>query len=493
MTEQKKSRLLASSVWSMAGNSAQYIVVFFLLVYLAHVLEPRDFGLMATVSVGLDLGTRIARWGQVELLQQKRYRNDEARNQSLRFSLAIGLVFCLAFVAAARPLGKYFGSDELEVMIYICAPVFLFLATGSTAEAVLRSEFQFKVLAFRSTVSALIGAAVAICLAHFGYGALTLAMQRLVQAVVSGLWIWSAVDWRPSLSRHIRWSADLVKEGASVMTGTLLPIAVPRSIDLVVGFFMGPAMLGLMRVAFRINEFVGQMVVMPLVSVANAELSNNVDAPDVMRRSYLRLTQMSALLMSPILIGLTLVAPEAIPFIFGPQWLGCVPFVQVIGLLALVAPINYYFAPSMIALGQSREVIRQGILQLVLGALLTIAAAQVSLVAIAWAHVMRGLIVSLYNVFDLRKHMGVRIGALAKSLAVPYVATAAMTAAILSARESPMGEMVPHLRLAVLVAVGGASYAVTLWLVAKAGLWPDYALIMKKIAGFRRRRAPALG
>jgi len=117
----------------------------------------------------------------------------------------------------------------------------------------------------------------------------------------------------------------------------------------------------------------------------------------------------------------------------------------------------------------------------------------VSLVAIAWAHVMRGLIVSLYNVFDLRKHMGVRIGALAKSLAVPYVATAAMTAAILSARESPMGEMVPHLRLAVLVAVGGASYAVTLWLVAKAGLWPDYALIMKKIAGFRRRRAPALG
>lgn len=486
-----KSRLLASSFWSMVGSSAQYVVVFFLLVYLAHVLQPRDFGLMATVSVGLDLGTRIARWGQVELLQQKRYRSDDARNQSLRFSLALGLVFCLVFVAVARPLGRYFGSDELELMMYVCAPVFLFQATGSTAEAVLRNQFNFKVLAFRSTVSALVGAGVAIGMAQMGYGALTLAVQRLVQVVVSGLWIWSAVDWRPSLSRHIRWSSDLAKEGATVMAGTLLPIAVPRSIDLLVGFFMGPAMLGLMRVAFRINEFVGQMVVMPLVSVANAELSTNVHDPEVMRRSYLRLTQMSALLMSPVLIGLTLVAPEAIPFIFGHQWLGCVPFVQVIGLLALVAPINYYFAPSMIALGQSREVIRQGILQIIVGAILTVAAAQVSLVAIAWAHVIRGLVVSLYNIFDLRKHMGVQISTLARSLAVPYLGTAAMTVAIMTARTSFIAELAPQLRLMALVGIGGVVYGVALWLVAKAGLWPDYALVMKRITAFRRQRAQA--
>jgi O-antigen/teichoic acid export membrane protein len=36
------SRLLSSSIWSVAGNSAQYSVVFFLLVYLAHILTPHD-------------------------------------------------------------------------------------------------------------------------------------------------------------------------------------------------------------------------------------------------------------------------------------------------------------------------------------------------------------------------------------------------------------------------------------------------------------------
>lgn len=483
-------RLLSSSAWAIAGNSGQYVVVFFLLVYLAHILSPRDFGLMATVSIGLDLGTRIARWGQVELLQQKRYRTDAARNQSLRLSLAIALVCCAVFVALARPAGAYFSSPELETMIYLCAPVFLFTATGSTAEAVLRSQFRFKLLAYRSTVATLIGAGVAIAMANMGYGALTLAVQRLVQACVSGLWIWTAVDWRPSLSRRIGWSGALAKEGASVMAGTLMPIAVPRTIDLFVGFFMGPVMLGLMRVAFRVNEFIGQLVVMPLVSVANAELSTTAQEPPAMRRSYLRLTQASALLMCPALIGLTMVAEEAIPFIFGKQWLGAVPFVEIIGLLALVAPINYYFAPAMIALGQSRMVMRQGAVQLALGAGLTLLAAHYSLVAIAWAHVARGTIIGALNMMDMRRHMGLAVGTLMRSMAVPWLATAAMALGIMAARAAlPLDALAGPVRLLVLIGVGGASYAGALGLIARIGLWPDHAPILRQIMRLRAKTA----
>lgn len=482
------SRLLSSSIWSIAGNSAQYSVVFFLLVYLAHILTPHDFGLMATVSVGLDLGTRIARWGQVELLQQKRYRTDAARNQSLRLSLLVAILFAGLSMALARPIGAYFHSRDLETMVYLCAPVFLFSATGSTAEAVLRSEFKFNVLAYRSTVATLIGAAVAIAMANMGYGALTLAVQRLVQAVVSGLWIWTAVDWKPSLSRHIIWSRDLVKEGASVMTGTLLPVAVPRIIDLLISIFMGPYMLGLIRVATRINEFVGQMVVMPLVSIANAELSNAAHDTKAMQRSYLRLTQASALLMCPALIGLTLVAPEAIPLIFGKQWAESVPFVEIIGLLAIVAPINYYFAPAMIAVGQSREVMRQGVMQITLGSIFSGIAAQISLVAIAWAHVARGAIVSLFNIFDLRKHMGLPLATLARSMAVPYLATGAMALAIMTARILLAVEhMAPAFRLFLLIGIGGLTYAIALAIISIVGLWPDHSLILDRVLPFRRK------
>jgi len=482
------SRLAKAAFWSIAGSGSQYAVVFFLLVYLAHVLGPHDFGLMATVAIGLDLGTRIARWGQVELLQQARYRNEQSRNQSLRLSLLIGCGFMLLFLLAARPLGRLYHSDQLAQMMYLCAPVFLFSAAGSTAEAILRTQFRFKVIAVRNTVTTLVGAAVAVVLVNLGYGAMALALQRVIQAAIAGLWVWTALDWRPSFSR-IGSSPELAREGTNIMLGTLMPLLVPRTVDLFVGFTMGPAALGLMRVGFRVNDFIGQLVVMPLVSVANTQFSTLHDDLAAMRKNYLRLTQASAVLMCPALIGLSLVAPEAMPIIFGRQWAGSVPFVQVIGLLGIVAPINYYFAPAMMALGQSRMVFRQGLVQIVLGIALAAAAAQVSLVAVAIAHVIRGAVVAIYNIVDLHRHMKLRFGDLVWHMAPPYLSTLAMVIAVLAGRLLLTGNVGPLAMLLSLSAVGAFAYSVTLGLGGRLRLWPAHASALPR--QIFRRPVPA--
>lgn len=481
-----RSRFASAALWSIAGNGTQYGVVFLLLVYLAHVLSPRDFGLMATISIGLDLGSRIARWGQVELLQQKRYRSDAAQNQSFRFSLGIGALWALAFVIAARPLARAYGAPELETIAYLCAPIFLFSATSATAEAILRREYKYRLIAFRNTVATLIGAAVAIVMTQLHFGVEALAAQRIVQTVFSAVWIWTAVDWRPSLRLRLPGAPGLAREGSSIMFGTLMPLLVPRAVDLFVSFAMGPVQLGLMRVAFRINDFVGQLVVMPLVGIANTQMSGKTDDLPGMQRSYLRLTQASAALMCPLLIGLSLVAPEAIPLIFGHQWGDAVPFVQVIGLLGLVAPINYYFAPAMMALGQSRMVFRQGVMQVIVGVTLAAVAAQISLLAVAVAHVLRGLIVAVHNMIDLRKHMDLRISRLLAWLAAPYAGTAAMTAAVFGARAVLGAGPTPLATLLVLVPVGAVAYLIAVAAGSALKLWPGVHEILsrpKRIVG----------
>lgn len=470
-----RSKLARAAFWSITGNSGQYIVTFLLLVYLAHVLQPRDFGLMATVSIGLDLGTRIARWGQVELLQQMRHRNAQSYDQSFRLSLAIAAGFALLFIVIARPVGRVYHSDQLALMVYLCAPVFLWSAASSTPEAILRTEFRFGVLAFRNTMATLAGAAVAIVLARQGYGPLALALQRVVQSVVSGVWVWTAIAWRPSLQRSVGWSPTLLRDGGHVMGGTMMPLIVPRSVDLFVSFALGPVQLGLMRIAFRINDFVAQLVVVPLVGVASAQLNHVSGNMAATRRSYLRLTQASAALVCPVLIGMTLVAPEAVPIIFGERWRACVPIVQVIGLLGLAAPINYYFASVMVALGQSRLVFRQGVFQVVLGVVLSAAAAQVSLVALAVAHVVRGGLVSIYNIYDLRRHMQLGLRELCRSMAPPYLGTLAMSIVVIALRFPLTGAVSPFVMLTTLGVAGALAYLAAIWLGGVAGFWPRYA------------------
>jgi O-antigen/teichoic acid export membrane protein len=480
-------RVAHASIWAIAGGGAQYVTVFVLLVYLAHILAPRDFGLMATISIGLDLGLQIARWGQVELLQQPHYRNDDSRNLSFRLSVAIGAVFAAGFVAAGGPMARYFEAPQLATMFYLCAPIFVLSAGSVVAEAELRGQFRFQQLAFRNTISTVVGGALAILLASLGQGALALAVQRLVQVGMASIWVWSAVAWRPSFVRLPRNGMDLVRQGGHVMIGSILPLLVPRSIDFFVGFQLGAIQLGLMRVAFRVNDFVAQMVVLPLVSVATAQLSGLGDDLPAMQRSYLGLTQASAALMCPVLVGLALVAPEAIPLTFGRRWAESVPLVQILSLLAFAAPINYYFTAAMVALGKSRIVMRQGVFQILFGIALAALAARHSLTAVVIAHVVRGAVVSIYNIVDLRRYMKLPLRALAASMAPPYLGTLAMAALVVAARLALPSGSSPLLTLIVLSAVGAIGYGGAVLLGAAIGLWPRYVTAIGELVPVRLR------
>ncbi len=465
----------------MVGSGLQYITLFGLLAYLTRILSPRDFGLMATIAIGLDLGIRLARWGQIELLQQPGNRNDAARNHAFRLSMMNAVGVAALFVVAAWPVSQLFQSPQLVTMSLLCAPVVLLSAANATPEAILRNEYRFHQLAYRNMASTLIGGGVAVFLARHGYGAIALAAQQLVQAIIASLWVWSAVSWRPSLARTSKRSDELASQGASIMVGSMLPQLVPRSFDLLVGLLMGPIQLGILRVAYRFNDFIGQMVWVPLNGVASAQLGEVADDPPAMRWSYLQLTQVSAGLTCPVIVGIGLVAPEAVPILFGDTWSPSIPIVQVSALLGFVMPINFYFAQAMIARGKRRVVIRQGLVDVVVGVVLATIGANISLVAVAIASVVRSAITGVCNTVDLRIHLDLPLRDIARTLAPPYLASVVMTVAVLLTRMGLSNAPGHAAMLAILSLVGAAAYIATIAIGARLRLWPDYRTAFERL------------
>ena len=474
------SRVARASFWAFAGGTSQYLITFGLLLYLARVLDPRDFGLMATVGIGLELGMQIVRWGQVELLQQNRYQNDAIRNQALRVSLVLAIFFAALFLVVARPISQAYNSAELATMFYLCAPVFLFTAMHATADGILRSEFRFRKLAYRGSIAAIIGGIVAIGVVALGFGALALAAQRLVQSGVSAIWVWSAITWRPSVTRHMPVSVPFLRDGGHTMVAALLPALVPRSIDLCITVLLGPTQLGLYKIAYRIFEFTAQLAIMPLVSVAGAQLARSANNLGALRQSYLRFTQVSASVLCPAMIGFAIVAPEAIHFLFGPKWEAAVPLAQMISVLAITSPPNYFFPAAMIAIGKSRLLIRQGILQIIVGLGLAIVAAQYSLAAVLLTQIVRGVLLTAYNFRDMRRFAGLRFRDVVVGLAPPYIATAVMAAILLPMRLLLAGNVPPLALLIILVVTGGVSYGATILIGVRLRYWPDFLDVIEQ-------------
>lgn len=474
------SRVARASLWALAGGTSQYLITFGLLLYLARVLDPRDFGLMATVSIGLELGMQIVRWGQVELLQQNRYQNDAMRNQAFRVSLVLAIFFAAIFLVIARPISRAYNSTELASMFYLCAPVFMFTAMHATADGILRSEFRFSKLAYRGSIAAIVGGIAALVAVAFGFGPLALAAQRLVQSGVSAIWVWSAVTWRPAFTRIRPLSFPFLRDGGQTMIGALLPSLVPRSIDLCIAVLLGPTQLGLYKIAFRIFESTAQLAIMPLVSVAGAQLGRSVTDLGDLRRSYMRFTQVSASILCPAMIGFAIVAPEAVHFLFGPKWEAAVPLAQMISILAITSPPNYFFPAAMIAIGQSRLLIRQGIFQIIVGLGLAIVAAQYSLVAVLVTQIVRGILLTGYNFWDMRRFTGLRFRDVVVGLAPPYVATAVMAAMLVALRLLLSGNVAPHVLLVVLILTGCITYGMTILVGVRLRCWPDFLAVIEQ-------------
>ncbi len=475
-----KTSLARASLWAMAGSGLQYLSLFILLAYLTRVLNPRDFGLMATLSIGLDLGLRVARWGQIELLQHADNRSDAVRNHAFWLSMAIACGPALLFILAAWPIGAYFASPEITIMANLCAPILLLSAAGSTAEAILRNEFRFKQLAYRNTVCTLIGGAIAIGMAVQGFGATALAAQQLVQATLGTIWVWAAVSWRPSFAHISYYSPKAARHGASIMIGSLLPQLIPRSFDLFVAVLLGPVALGIMRVANRFNDFLGQMISIPLIGVAHAQFSTVARDTAALRKGYLRLTQASAVVTCPVMIGVGLVAPEAVPLLFGIQWLPSVSIVQILSLLGVILPVSSYYSAAILALNARHIVVRQSILDLCLGVTLAAVAAHISLETVAWAIVVRCAFTGICNTIDLRKQLDLRLLDLAHHLAAPFAATLMMTVTVLAGRLFFGEGRSPPETLLLLTAGGAVVYATTILIGARLGLWPNYGLDFRR-------------
>src|SRR3546814_9972760 len=117
----------------------------------------------------------------------------------------------------------------------------------------------------------------------------------------------------------------------------------------------------------------------------------------------------AAVISFPALTGFGMVAPLAIPAVFGPKWVEAGALAQVFAFMALPFTLNQFASPSLGALGASRSLLVISLSQLGLTALFTFLAAPYGLFAVAWAYVARAYLTLPLQVILLKRASGIEL------------------------------------------------------------------------------------
>lgn len=478
-----------ASGWTALGNGSQQIVSFLVFIYLARVLTPAEFGLMALAAALVDLMTVFGRFGQVEALMQKGDVEKAPCSTSFWLICAIGVLLLALLAAIAQPFADLFGEPGVALLLLMLAPVPLLQNLGQVHEAFMRSAFSYRQLAARNAGATLASGVASVIAAAAGYGVYALVVQKLVFAIAYSLLVWASWRWRPRLEFSAADAWRLLRIGFDVMLANLLNMLNPRIVDLMVGWFLGVVTLGYLRIAWRLFDLSQQLIIQPVSLVAISSLTRFGGNRRALAKSFLRHLGMLSLVAVPALAGIGILADDAIRLAAGPQWGMSAPMLAILTLAAAALPVSFLFPPAMLAAGRTDAIRRLALLQIVVTTASMAVAVRYGIHAVLLVHVARVYLFAAINVQILRGALELRLPEILGGIAPPVVATAAMVPAVLWVQGEALRAAHPLAGIAAAVAIGALVYLAVLLAGGGLGLWRAY--LTDKIALLRGAVGPA--
>jgi O-antigen/teichoic acid export membrane protein len=340
-------------------------------------------------------------------------------------------------------------------------------ALGATHLSLRLREFGHKSLALRSVLAGTLGGAAAVAAAFAGWGVWALVVQRLVTEVVNTLMSWQAYRWVPGLHFSWRELRRIAGFGANVSVTHIIGLMQRRAQDVVIGATIGAAAVGIYRVAWRTSELITVGTIQPFTNVALQTLSRLQDDSAGVVKAYRWMVTTSSMAAFPALIGFGVIAPDAVPAIYGAKWAEAGQLAQIFAFLALPVPLASFAIPLLTALGRADSVRTQAIITMVLTVIVTLLAAPYGIFAVACAYVGRTYLTLPLQVWFTRRATGIRPRDTLAAIAAPLGASAVMAGGVWLFMELIRPHVPePLIRIVLAVGVGAVVYAVALYLLS---------------------------
>ena len=234
---------------------------------------------------------------------------------------------------------------------------------------------------------------------------------------------------------------------------------------MIAGRAFDPHLLGIYTTSLFLTQMFVTKFVPPINEVAFSAYARVQDDPQAMAHGFLKAVRILMLIGMPFCLGLAATAEPMVHVILGEKWLETAPVIALLGFAMPFMTLQVLFGPATNAAGRPGIYTRTTVLGAVLLPLAFLVGVQWGITGIALAWLAACPVLVAISSRWVLPVLGIRPGEFLRALAPPVLAGIAMFAGV-KAFDTVLASLPPLVRLAGLVAVGGAIYG--LWLLAFA-------------------------
>ncbi len=440
-------------------------------------VTPAEFGLVAFSASAAAVAGALVPLGFGEALIQRRDINSRHLNAVFWMCAAASVCVYGALVAAAWPISRAMNEPGLAAMVPVVGAKIVFDLLAAVPNALLARSMSFHLIALRTTVSALVAAAVCLLLLWLGYGVWALAFSQLASAVAACAGSLLSVAWRPTMSFDWKALAELRRYGLFASGNRFMQLL---NIDqILVGSLLGVAPLGLFGFARRIFQIINELISGALTSVSYSLLASLQNDLPKLRQAFLVATFASSALSFPVFLGIAAVAGDMVPLVFGPHWTEAVPALQGFCLIGVASCVGILQSSLINSQGRADWWMYYQGAQQVLTALVILMFYRYGIVFLVFAIVIKTWLLWPVSVKMTLQLLDMRPLAYLGSFVAPLLASATMLVAVL-AIDANAGGLSSAARLALEIGGGGLVYAAMLLFLARRRLLEIFAMVFER-------------
>lgn len=405
---QKGNNVLSNMFWRFMERCGAQGVKFVVELVLARLLLPDDYGLIALVTVFIEVMNVFVDSGMGNALIQKKNADDLDFSSVFYFNVVLCFFLYGLLFAGAPFVAEFYERMDLVPVLRVLGIQIIISGVKNVQQAYVSRTMQFKKFFF-STLGGTLGAAVlGIVLAYRGYGVWALVAQQLFNTMVDTLILWITVEWRPKRMFSLNRLRGLFQFGWKLLVSSLIDRIYNEIRQLVIGKIYTSSDLAYYNRGNQFPNLIVGNINSSIDSVLLPTMSTEQDNRSRVREMTRKAITTSTYIMAPLMMGLAFTGVPLVRLILTEKWLPAVPYLRIFCITYMFYPIHTANLNAIKAMGRSDLFLKLEILKKIVGLAALLITMRLGVLIMAYSLLVTSVLSQIINSWPNRKLLNYR-------------------------------------------------------------------------------------
>lgn len=340
--------VIVGSIWSTVTRILNIFFRIAVVIILARLLTPEDFGLYQVLSVLFLYVLAFSNSGLGSAIVQLKDIHKDHLDTTFWSYIILGTFGTICFYVFAPLASLFFHQKELTIALRAISPAPLIYALSSLNRNLLLKELKIKELSLIDTMSYLVGfIPVTLLMAFYHFGYWSLIAGFMVQSILMTILSIRAYSYRPRWQFSTLKFKELFRYGFLDMVNNIAGMSSNNADTFFIGRVMGPVQLGFYSRAYNLMAFNVSLFSDFIDRVLFAGFSIKQDEDKSLIKAFIRADFLMTAIMVPLSIYCVVSSDSIITLFLGKKWLPASLSFQILSL-GLLFRLNYKITFSII-------------------------------------------------------------------------------------------------------------------------------------------------